>query len=156
MSARVVFSPREGYPFKYGSKFFQTEWERDAYRERSNTVRAAKRAGFDTTREGLKAYKRARDLQEEAIQEKKRRLAWERQERDRIREENGMHPNARTSFVLANEAAREDFRKFMSKSNQAGTTDKQRVEFIRELYRQRNITPEDMLYRIGRIVGVIT
>lgn len=150
----LAHKPTETHHIKQSGKWFASQEDADAYRERQNVLRRAKRAGFGTSPDEIKKFLRAEEIHRETIVERKKQEARDKRERDRIRAEHGLHPKAHVTGRYAAHVAREEGRKVLSASNQSRMTDQQRVEVIQGLYRQR-MTPEDMVYRIGRIVGVI-
>lgn len=150
----IAHKPTETHHIKQSGKWFANQEDADAYRERQNVLRRAKRAGFGTSPDEIKKFLRSEEIHRKTIIERKKQEARDKQERDRIRAEHGLHPRAHVTGRYAAHVAREEGRRVLAASNQARLTDQQRVEAIRALYRQR-MTHEDMLYRIGRIIGVI-
>lgn len=145
----------EEHPFKASGKWFRTAEEAEAYRVRNNLLKRAKRAGFGTSEEELENFLQVERAIEEQRQLKKRLVEKERRERDRIRQEYGIHPKGNLTKKAKSDAARQEFRNYLARANQSRISDKERVDYIRKLYSQSHLmSKDDLLYRIAKVVGV--
>lgn len=144
------------HPFKGAGKWFRTQEEAEAYRVRNNLLKRAKRAGFGTSDEEIQKFLQVENRLEEERKRARAIEARERQERDRLRQQYGIHPRGQMTKKAKADAVREEFRTYLARANQARTTDKERVDYIRKLYSQSHLmSKEDLLYRIARVIGVI-
>ena len=142
------------HTFKGAGKWFRTEEEAEAYRVRNNLLKRAKRAGFGTSDEELKLFVEVERSIEHERNLKKRLAERERSERDRIRQEYGIHPKGNLTKKARSDAARQEFRNYLARANQSRISDKERVDYIRKLYSQSHLmSKDDLLYRIAKVVG---
>lgn len=142
------------HTFKGAGKWFRTQYLADRYAERNNVLRRAKRAGFGTSDDEIALFlKREKEVNDERAARKERE-AREKEDRDRIREELGYHPHATVSRIVTKTEAREASRKYLAKANRERMTDSERLDSMRELYRQRHqMSPADLLIRLGSYLG---
>lgn len=145
----------ETHTFKGAGKWFRTAEEAERYRERNNVLRRAKRAGFGSTDQEIERFLKTEEETNRLIKRNTELKARERAERDELRQRYGLHPKAHVTGKIAAIKVSHESRVFMAKQNQARLSDSERLDYIRALYRQKNISQTDMLIRIGRLVGVM-
>lgn len=142
------------HPYKFSGKWFSNEEEGKAYAYLNNLKRRAKRMGFGDSEEELKKFRQAEKRQQAEIQKAKDLKQREKAERDRLRQEHGLHPKAHVTGLYAAAAVREEGRKFLAQANRARMSDSERLDLLRSMYRQRHkISSADLLLRIGKVLG---
>lgn len=117
-------------------------------------IRRARRAGFGISDEEIEKFLAVEGRLIEQRQARKLLDEKERRERDRLRKEYGIHPRGHISRLAQADQAREEFRQYMHRANQNRIADSERIDYIKRLYSQKNITQDDLLYRIKKIVGL--
>ena len=147
-----TYSPET--PYKYSGKYFATHEQGRAYRERSNLIRRAQRAGFGITEEELDRFKKSEQLTTRIIETRKERDRRERAERDKLREKHGLHPKAHVTGRHAAAKVKEEGRVLLAKESLRRLSDSERLDYVRDLYRQRTtMNQTDLLIRIGQAIG---
>lgn len=144
------------HPYKFSGKWFAVEEEGRAYAYLNNLKRRAKRMGFGDSDEELKKFRQAEKLQQAEIQKAKELKQREKAERDRLRQEHGLHPKAHVTGLYAATTVREEGRKFLARANRARMSDAERLDLLRLMYRQHQrhkISSADLILRIGKILG---
>lgn len=150
---KLSTKPDPEFPYKGSGKYFRTQEEAEAFTELQNLQRRAKRAGFGITPKELQEYKRAEGFRV-ALAEKERQLkANERAERDRIREEHGLHPRAHVTGLYATIKVRDEGARVTNQKILNRMSDAQKLESIRKLY-TLNISKDELLRRIAFVAGV--
>lgn len=150
---KMSLKPDPEFPYKGSAKYFRTQEEATAYSEFVNLQRRAKRAGFGTTPKELQEYKKAEEVRLNLAERERQLKAKERAERDRIREEHGLHPRAHVTGVYATIKVRDEGVRISNQKILNRMSDAQKLESIRKLY-TLNISKDELIQRIAFVAGV--
>lgn len=148
---RLALQETERHKFKYGSRWFITEKERDEYKAYWNLFRRAGRAGYPQTDEGMAAFVKAENKFKAERELKEKIEAEELAERKRVREEFNLHPKA--NITRPGVVPHVVSTRYLANRNNQTMSAEQRIALIKSLYDDKTNTLADILIKTRQLVG---
>lgn len=152
-SGEISKIERPTHQIKYAGRWFRTQEGVEQFKYDQNLRRRAKAAGFSNTElDKFLVWEERTKLELKAKKEREKR---EREERDALRAKYGLHPKAHVTGLRNSVKIRHEARTYLAKKNREHMTDSEKLEYIKGLYRNQSLSRNDLLIRIGQIVGVM-